>query len=111
MVVDFETCLRRVLYACPRKHAYACDLYFFNTAVWQTSCATSVSVEACVLESCLEQVALVICRTGDRRHVRLMKTRKKSVVQWDGCSQNKVILEAPSKQRSVLQSLRKHPFY
>lgn len=65
---------------------------FFNTAIWQTSCATSVSVEACVLESCLEHVALVIWWTGDRRLVRLMKTRKKSVVQWDGHSQNKVIL-------------------
>lgn len=69
-----------------------------------------MSVEACVLESCPEHVALVIWRIWDRRHVRLMKTRKKSVVQWDGRSQNKVILESPSKHRSVLQSLRKYPY-
>lgn len=40
-----------------------------------------------------------------------MKTKKKSVVQWHGCSQNKVIIESPSKHRSVLQRLRKYPFY
>lgn len=111
VVVDFETWLRGALHMCPRKHAYVCGLFFFNTAIWQTSCATSMFVEACVLKSCLEHVALVVWGIGDRRQVRLMKTRKKFVVQWDGHSQKKVILESSSKHRSVLQSLRKYPCY
>lgn len=94
------------------KEACICECFiFFNTAIWQTSCATSMSIEACVLESCLEHVALVIWRIWDRRCVRLMKTRKKSVVKWDHHSQSKVVLESPSKHRSVLQSLRKYPYY
>lgn len=42
---------------------HMCVVYlFFNTAIWQMSCVTSVSIGACVLESSLEYVALVIWR-------------------------------------------------
>lgn len=76
------------------KEACICVWFiFFNTAIWQTSCVTSMFIEARVLKSCLEHIALVVWGIGNRRHVRLMKTRKKFVVQWDGHSQNKVILD------------------
>lgn len=39
-------------------------LFLSNTAVWRTSCVTSMSVDACVLKSCLECFALMIWRTG-----------------------------------------------
>lgn len=40
---------------------------YFHTAVWRTSCAASVSIEACVLKSYLEHVALRIWRVSGRR--------------------------------------------
>lgn len=43
--------------------------------------------------------------------VRLMKTWKTSVVQWERHGPNKITLGSPSKHEPVLHSLEKYPYY
>lgn len=85
-------------------------LFLCNSAVWQTSCVTSTSTEACVLMSCLEYFALMIWRIGYGR-CQANEDLEDFRGSWEHHRPNKVTLGSPSKHGPVLHSLQNYPYY